>query len=88
MVCTWDKNYVKYDGHDVEPVNIFPSFSEESGKSHLVTVIYNAIWKTLFYHRNDPEKARVLLRGPPKISAVNVGGTTIQNHMNIHHHMK
>ena len=43
MVCTWDKNYVKYDGHDVEPVNIFPSFSEESGKSHLVTVIYNAI---------------------------------------------
>ena len=23
VVPTWDKDYVKYDGHDVEPVHVF-----------------------------------------------------------------
>ena len=50
MVHTWAKNYVKYDGHDVEQVHIFLSGSGERGKSHLVKVRHNATSKTLLYH--------------------------------------
>ena len=77
VVHILDKHYVKYDGHDVEPVHIFLSGSGGAGKSHLVKVIYNAISKTLFYLCKDPEKPRVLLLGPTGISAANIGGTTI-----------
>ena len=48
-----------------------------TGKSHLVKVIYKAISKTLLYHCKDPEKPKALLLGPAGISAVNIGGSTI-----------
>ena len=83
VVHTWAKNYVKYDGHDVDPVHIFPSVSGGTGKSHLVKVIYSAITKTLPYHCKDPEKPRVFLLGPTGISAVNIGGTTIDSGLEI-----
>ena len=38
MVYTWDKGYVTYDGHDVEPVYIFLSDSGGTGKFHLVNI--------------------------------------------------
>ena len=79
VVHTVAKNYVKCDGHDVEPVHIFLSGSGGTGKSHLVKVIYNAISKTLLYLCKDPEKPRVLLLRPTGISAVNIGGTTIHS---------
>ena len=43
VVYTWAKDYVKYDGHNVEPMHTFLSGSGGTGKSHLVKVIYNAI---------------------------------------------
>ena len=79
MVHKWAKDYVKSNGHNVEPIYIFFSGSGDTGKSHLVKVIYNAISKTLLYHRKDPDKPRVLLLGPTRISVVNIGGTT--NHL-------
>ena len=72
VVYKWTKDYVKCNGHNVEPVYIFFSDSGGTGKSHLVKVIYNAISKTLLYHFKDPEKPRVLLLGPTGISAVNM----------------
>ena len=77
MVETWAKDYVKYDGHNVEPIHIFLSGSGGTVKSHLVKVICNAISKTLLYHCKDPEKPRVLLLGPTEISVVNIDRTTI-----------
>ena len=56
MVHKWAKDYVKSNGHNVEPIYIFFSGSGDTGKSHLVKVIYNAISKTLLYHCKDPEK--------------------------------
>ena len=53
MFHIWAKEYIKYDGHNVEPVHEFLSGSGGTGKSHLVKVIYNAILKILPYHRND-----------------------------------
>ena len=79
VVHTWAEHFRKYDGHDVEPVHIFLSGSERTGKSHLVKVMYNAISKTLLYHCKDPEKPRVHLLGPTGISAVNISGTTIHS---------
>ena len=76
MVHTWAKDYVKYDGYDVEPVHLFLSGSCGTGQSHLVKLIYNAISKTLLYRCKDPEKLRILLLGPTGISAVNIGGST------------
>ena len=67
MVQTWAQDYVKYDGHNVEPVHIFLSGSGGTVKSHLVKVICNAIPKILLYHCKDPEKLRVLLLGPTYI---------------------
>ena len=56
VVHTWTTDYVKYDGHDVEPVPIFLSGSGGISKSHSVKVIYSAISKALLCHCNDPEK--------------------------------
>ena len=39
--------------------------------------------KTLLYHRKDPEKSSVLLRGPTEISAVNIDGTNIHSGLGI-----
>ena len=83
VVHTWAKDYVKYNGHNVEPVHIFLSGSGGSGKSHLVKVIYNAISKTLLYHSKDTEKPRVLMLGPTGISAVNISRITIHSGLGI-----
>ena len=83
MVHAWAKDYVKYDGHNVEPIHIFLSGSGGIGKFHLVKVMYNAISKTLLYLCKDLEKLRVLLLGPAGISAVNIGGTTIHSGLGI-----
>ena len=77
MVHIWAKDYVKYNGHDVEPVHIFLSGSSGTGKSHLVKVIYDAISNILLYHCKDSDKPSILLLGPTGMSAVNIGGTTI-----------
>ena len=77
MVHTWAKDYVKYDGHYVEPVHIFLSGSGGTGKSHVVKVIHNILSKTLFYYCMDPDKPRFLLLRPTGISALNIGRTTI-----------
>ena len=83
VVYKWTKDYVKCNGHNVEPVYIFLSGSGGTGKSHLVKVIYNAISKTLIYHCKDPDKPRVLLLGPTGISAVNIGEITIHSGLGI-----
>ena len=83
VVHKWAKDYVKCNGHNVEPVYICISGSGGTGKSHLVKVIYNAISRTLLYHCKDPEKPRVLLLGPTGISALNIGGTTNHSGLNI-----
>ena len=46
-------------------------------------VIYNAILKTLLYHRKDPEKPKVLLLEPTGISVVSIGGSTFQSGLGI-----
>ena len=79
VVHAWAKEYLKYDGHDVESVHISLSSSGGTGKSHLVKVIYNAILKALLYHCEDSEKPRDPLLGPTGISGVNIGGTTIHS---------
>ena len=83
VVHSWAKDYVKYDRHNVEPIQIFLSGSGSTGKSHLVKVIYSAVSKTLLCECKDPDKARVLLLGPKGISAVNIGGTTIHSGLQI-----
>ena len=70
MVHVLGKQYLKYDGHDVEPFYIFFLGSGGTGKYHLVEVLHNPKSKTLLYHCKHPEKPRVLLLGPTKISAV------------------
>ena len=83
VVHKWAKEYVKCNGHNVEPMHIFLSGSGGTDKSHLVKVIYNAISKTLVYRCKDPEKPRVLLFSPTGISAVNIVGTTIHSGLDI-----
>ena len=84
VVHTWaNRNYVNYDGHDLELVHIFLSGSGGTSKSHLVKVIYNAISETLLYHCKDLRKPRVFLLGPTGISAVNIGGTIIHSGIRI-----
>ena len=47
MVYTLAKDFVKYDGHNVELIQIFLSGSGVTRKLYLVKVICNAISKTL-----------------------------------------
>ena len=50
------KDYVKHNGHNVEPIHRFISGSGGTGKPHLVKVIYHPVTKTFLYHCKDPEK--------------------------------
>ena len=59
-----------------EPIHIFLSRSGGTGKLHLVKVMYNVVLRTLLYHCKDPEKLRVVLLEPTRISGVNIFGTT------------
>ena len=52
MVHTWFKDYIKYNGYDVEPVHIFLSGSGRTGLSHLVRVIYTLFYKRYFYKQH------------------------------------
>ena len=65
----------KYDGHKVEPVEIFLSCSGGRSKSHLVKLMYNATSKTLLYHCKDPEKPGVLLLEFARRSTGTIGAT-------------
>ena len=81
---TWAKDYVKYDGHNVERIHIFLSGSRgTTDVSHLVKVLYNAISKALLWQCEDPEKSRVLLPEPTGISAANIGENTIDSDLGI-----
>ena len=73
---TWAKDYVKYDEHDVEPMQIFLSGIGGTSTSYLVKLIYNTVSKTLLYHFKYHEKLIFLLLGPTGISAVNISRTT------------
>ena len=77
VIHKWTKEYAKYNIHNVKPIHIFLLGSGDTGKSHLVKVIYNAISKILLYQ--GPEKSRVLLLSPTGISAVYIGGITIHS---------
>ena len=55
MDYTYAKDLVKYNEHDVQPVHIFFSDSEGTGKSHLVKIICNTMTKTLLYYRKTPK---------------------------------
>ena len=83
VVHKWAKEYVKCNGRNIEPIHIFLSGSGDTGKSHSVKVICNAISKILLYHCKDSEKCRVLLFGPTRILAVNIGGKTIHSGLGI-----
>ena len=47
-VHTWSKDYVKYDGYNVEPIDIFLSGSGGTGKFYLLNMIYNEYQKHYF----------------------------------------
>ena len=64
MVNKLAKDYVYYEGHNVELVHIFLSGSGGTGKYHLVKVLYNVKSKALLYHCEEPEKSRALLFRP------------------------
>ena len=53
------KDYVKHNGHNVEPIHRFISGSGGTGKPHLVKVIYHPVTKTFLYHCKDPEKKKI-----------------------------
>ena len=74
VVYAWAKDYVKYDGHNVEPIHKFLSGSGGTGKSHLVKVIFKNIALSL---------QNFILLGPTGISAVNIGGTTVHSGLGI-----
>ena len=72
MVHARVKDYVKYDGRSFEPVHIFSSGSEVTGKSYLLKVIYNVTSKTLLYQHKHPQKLRVFFIGATEISVVHI----------------
>ena len=82
MFHTWPKNYVKYDGHDVEPVQIF-LLGSSRGQTNLIWWMYKTTSKLLLYHCKDTEKARVLLLGPTGITAIYIGGTNSHSRLGI-----
>ena len=79
VVYTRVKDYVKYDGRSFEPVHIFPSGSEVTGKSYLLKVIYNVTSKTLLYHYKQPEKPTVFFTWSYRYISGTFCGTTIHH---------
>ena len=57
VVHSWVKDYVKYDGHNVEPIHTFLPGSGGTAKSHLVKVFTTPYQKYCFItvktHKNQ-----------------------------------
>ena len=77
------KEHAKHDGVNSEPLHIFLSGSEGTGKSHLVKTTYNFVLKTLLFNCKELEKLRVFLLGPTGISAVNIARKTTYSALTI-----
>ena len=48
VVHKWSRNFIK--SFTVDPIRIFLSESEGTGKSHLIKTIYQVVSKELLYH--------------------------------------
>ena len=82
VVYNWAKIYAKQKGFNVKPVNIIISGSRITGKSHLVSIIYNAISKRLPFNYKYRESAKIesLFTGTNRYY---IGETTIRSILRI-----
>ena len=81
-VHNWAKLYVRYT-FNINLIHTFLSGTGTTGKFHLVKTICNVVSKSVLFHYKEPEKLCVLLLELTGISAVNIGGTTIQSTLGI-----
>ena len=76
------KLFVKYNDN-IKLIHIFHLGSGGTGKFHLIKAIYNIVSKSLLFNHKEAEKPCVLLLQVTRISAVNIGGTTIHSALGI-----
>ena len=66
-----------------EPLHIFLKGNAVCGKSLLMRLIYQSLFKILSYRSILVDKPKALLIAPTGVAAINIGGTTTHTAFNI-----
>ena len=62
---------------EIKPIYLFITGGGGSGKSHVINAIYHTAVKTFRHVTTNTDLPTVLLMAPTGVSAINIGGTTI-----------
>ena len=80
-ILSWCRNKVKtthsLKPEEFKPIYLFITVGAGAGKSHLIKTIYHTAVKTFRHATSNPELPSVLLMDPTGVSAINIGGTTV-----------
>lgn len=81
IVYQWcrDKSVSHRTGNLPKPLYLFVSGGAGTGKSHLITAIYQMALRKLQREGENPDKIKVLLTAPTGTAAHNISGTTLRS---------
>ena len=81
IVYQWcrDKSVSHRTGNLPKPLYLFVSGGAGTGKSHLITAIYQMALRNLQCKGENPDKIKVLLTAPTGTAAHNISGTTLHS---------
>jgi len=80
-VLHWCQDIVKGKSTDTkpEPLHLFVSGGAGTGKSHLITALYQMALRILSREGDKPNDITVLLTAPTGTAAFNIGGVTLHS---------
>lgn len=77
----WCHTFIKMrkTGNGPDPFHLFLTGGAGTGKSHVVTAVYQLFMKQMPGHGDDPDAPAVLLTAPTGTAAFQIGGTTLHS---------
>jgi hypothetical protein len=66
-------------GIAVQPMHLFVSGGAGTGKSHLISALYQMALRKLYHEGENPDDVKVLLTAPTGTAAHNISGTTLHS---------
>ncbi|KAK3094305.1 hypothetical protein FSP39_000082 [Pinctada imbricata] len=66
-------------GTPIQPIHLFVSGGAGTGKSHLISALYQMAQRKLYHEGENPDDVKVLLSAPTGTAAHNISGTTLHS---------
>ena len=78
-ILNWAIKQTRHSTRIVEPEYLFITGGAGTGKSHLISAIFNMVNSELRQAGEDPTKPKILLMAPTGTAAFNIGGLTVHS---------